>query len=660
MRLGWYLHRLRRMSAAEVLARVQVTAWQRYWANSHRRPNGLRTLHRGRRTATVALRRDDAPSGTSAASLAIAAADRLLAGEWPIFHLDHAAIGAPDWFRDPLTGIAAPRDRYAFTVSYRDENQVGNIKFVWELSRHQATTVLASAWWLSGNPAYAERVADHLISWWRDNPFLTGVHWTSAIEVGLRLLSWAWIRALLADWPGVSALFDQNDIFAEQVYYHQLYISKFRSRGSSANNHLIAELAGLSAATTAFPWFQETPNWAERARTGLIEQASAQTCPDGFNREQACEYHLFVLEMLAATTLLARLANQPFPKEMDLVMFRMADALAASLDATSRPPRFGDGDHGRGVLLDAPDVDQTSVVLDAARSLYQAQPWWPPPGNSVLGHVAHLLAEPKPIARNLARPAHFADIGMTILRAGEAAKEIWVRCDAGPHGFLSIAAHGHADALSVELRYGGVEILADPGIYCYHGEPAWREYFKGTLGHNTLTIDGLDQAVSGGPFLWLTQPHSTLNTGVATAPAPLQSWEASHDGYQRLPDPVTHHRRVTLHGSARQVEIRDWVDSASPHDVALAFHLGPQVEVQLEAASALLRWPGAHAVLHLPPTLDWRVHRGEQNPPLGWYSNGLGHKIPTSTMVGRGRLTKAAILLTSLDFIDNEHQGPTS
>ena len=42
---------------------------------------------------------------------------------------------------------------------------------------------------------------------------------------------------------------------------------------------------------------------------------------------------------------------------------------------------------------------------------------------------------------------------------------------AGPHGFLSIAAHAHADALSVEVRHGGVEILVDPGTYCYHGEP---------------------------------------------------------------------------------------------------------------------------------------------------------------------------------------------
>ena len=57
---------------------------------------------------------------------------------------------------------------------------------------------------------------------------------------------------------------------------------------------------------------------------------------------------------------------------------------------------------------------------------------------------------------------------MTIL-SSEAPRgpEIWCRCDGGPLGFLSIAAHGHADALSVEVRYDGVEVLVDPGTYCF-------------------------------------------------------------------------------------------------------------------------------------------------------------------------------------------------
>jgi len=103
------------------------------------------------------------------------------------------------------------------------------------------------------------------------------------------------------------------------------------------------------------------------------------------------------------------------------------------------------------------------------------------------------------------------DAGMTILRtAPGAVPEIWCRCDGGPHGYLAIAAHAHADALSIEVRCGGIDVLADPGTYCYFGEPEWRRYFRSTVAHNTLELDGVDQSQSGGPFLWLGDASSKV------------------------------------------------------------------------------------------------------------------------------------------------------
>ena len=109
------------------------------------------------------------------------------------------------------------------------------------------------------------------------------------------------------------------------------------------------------------------------------------------------------------------------------------------------------------------------------------------------------------------RPSHFDDAGLTLMRSSPSdGEEIWCRCDAGPHGFLSIAAHAHADALAVEVRHDGMDVLADPGTYCYHGEPRWRSYFRSTLAHNTIEVAGPDQSTSGGPFLWTRHAQSTL------------------------------------------------------------------------------------------------------------------------------------------------------
>ena len=111
-------------------------------------------------------------------------------GRWKTFAVERDDVGAdPDWFTDPRTGRTGPLSRYCFEIDHRAEETVGNIKYVWELSRHHHLTVLAAAYFLTGDGRYAERTREHLTSWWHRNPFLSGVHWTSGIEVGVRLIS---------------------------------------------------------------------------------------------------------------------------------------------------------------------------------------------------------------------------------------------------------------------------------------------------------------------------------------------------------------------------------------------------------------------------------------------------------------------------------------
>ena len=164
-----------------------------------------------------------------------------------------------------MTGRRAPADRYAFRINHRSEQQTGNVKQVWEISRLHHLTLLAMAWYLTGDDRYAERIAAQLRSWWEQNPFLSGVHWTSGIEIGIRLISLTWIRRLLDGWPGVRALFDDSDLAVQQIRWHQEYLAAFRSRGSSANNHVVAEAAGQLVASCAFPWFAESDRWRESA-----------------------------------------------------------------------------------------------------------------------------------------------------------------------------------------------------------------------------------------------------------------------------------------------------------------------------------------------------------------------------------------------------------
>ena len=212
--IGWYARRLRQMSPVEMAGRgadaVRRMAWTRYQVHPGADvgpPPGLLTD----RTFPTPL-----PVGaieqvsTVAAAGVIASADRILAGDWSLLGTRRPDIAEPDWFLDPVTGHRAPQHTLAFRIDHRDESETGNVKAVWELSRHHHLTVLASAWWLTGNEAYAEVVAEQLRSWWAENPFLSGVHWTSGIELGVRLVSWVWVRRLLHDWPKVERALRQQ------------------------------------------------------------------------------------------------------------------------------------------------------------------------------------------------------------------------------------------------------------------------------------------------------------------------------------------------------------------------------------------------------------------------------------------------------------------
>jgi hypothetical protein len=79
--------------------------------------------------------------------------------------------------------------------------------------------------------------------------------------------------------------------------------------------------------------------------------------------------------------------------------------------------------------------------------------------------------------------------------------------DHGPLGYLSIAAHGHADANAVTLSLDDRPILVDPGTYLYYSCGKWRDWFRGTRAHNTLNVQGADQSISAAPLIQQIPHH---------------------------------------------------------------------------------------------------------------------------------------------------------
>jgi hypothetical protein len=661
------------MSPQEVVWRSSDALRQKAWRLKQVPPAGTAPQHLARfsragyqlkpKLADVPRFVSALPAGALAAAPAddvrrlLRTADEIMAGRWDVLGITRQDMVAPDWFLDPQSGRRAPQAEYCFSINHRNETVTGNVKQVWELSRHHHLTVLAGAYALTGDRRYAERAGSHLQSWWQENPFLSGIHWTSGIELGIRLISWTWTRRLLDGWEGVQGLFDRSELARKQVWWHQTYLSRFRSRGSSANNHVVAEAAGQLVAALAFPWFEESAAWADESALLLQQELANNTFPSGVNRELAFDYHGLVAELGLIAAAEADHAGHPLPDATWRSLSRMLDVAAACLDCGLRAPRQGDSDEGRALVIASPESSRWEALLALGQMLFGAPEWWPPAQPGVTSTLLSALARCRSLPdRPTRRPWHFGDAGITIFRSEPAqGPEIWCRCDSGPHGFLSIAAHAHADALSIEVRHDGTDILTDPGTYCYSSDPPFRRYFRSTIGHNTLEVLGQDQSTSGGPTMWIRHAESRL-TSLDPSPCGDEGrWVAEHYGYRTLDPPVTHRRTVEFHGKQRLIEITDETDSLGRPRVRLAFHLGPTVEANLDGCILTLRWQGRDgggttATMTLPSSLGWSLIRGARDPVLGWYSLAFGQKVPATDVIGVGFAATGSPLRTYLAF----------
>ena len=95
------------------------------------------------------------------------------------------------WHLDPLEHEAWPRLFYAH-LKKSQRIHGWDVKYIWEVNRHQYLIVLGKAYWLTGDERYAEKVVSAIGSWIEENPCNIGVNWTSSLELAVRTISWMW------------------------------------------------------------------------------------------------------------------------------------------------------------------------------------------------------------------------------------------------------------------------------------------------------------------------------------------------------------------------------------------------------------------------------------------------------------------------------------
>jgi hypothetical protein len=206
--------------------------------------------------------------------------------------------------------------------------------------------------------------------------------------------------------------------------------------------------------------------------------------------------------------------------------------------------------------------------------------------------------------------------------------------------------HAHADALSIGLFSHGRELLVDPGTFAYNGKTEWRGYFRSTRAHNTVTIDGRDQAEGAGTFRWRSKISSTCRVDhePQAHASPIKYLEAEHDGYSRLPERIVHRRRL-IHVPGEYWILADDFRGSGEHTFDFNFHFGKHFTASTleHDDSATVMWSEEAGLLVAlfasePSTAD--LIQGQVDPIEGWVSHGYGALEPSPTL--RVRMTGSA------------------
>jgi uncharacterized heparinase superfamily protein len=214
--------------------------------------------------------------------------------------------------------------------------------------------------------------------------------------------------------------------------------------------------------------------------------------------------------------------------------------------------------------------------------------------------------------------------------------------DHGPLGYLSIAAHGHADALSIWVHRDGIPLIVDSGTYAYGADPEARNYFRGTTAHNTLTMSGQNSSQISGPFNWSRHARCTVNS---VDPKKFEI-SAEHDGFVG----TNHRRKIMMLDDGFIVE-DSLHNPVAPAPVDVRFLLAPEHDVKLSKGSAIVLSRNREIMrVSCQGPLAWAGETKGNLDRNGWYSPCMGVRIAAVQLHLSGTLSSTDVQITRFVF----------
>lgn len=475
-------------------------------------------------------------------------------------------------------------DTFSYFLDYKQRDDLGDARTNWEKSRHFDWALLAKAYYVSKDEKYFNELNKKVADWCEATPFLRGISWTSAMEFAIRSINWMYTLAFLA--KSCDCNNKEYSKLSEKLRNGIInvtdYLTKHYSRFSSANNHLLVEACAIGLAGYAF---KHRP-WQQLASRILTEELTKQNYPDGVNKELSLHYQTFGMEAYLLLAHVSKTNNDDSWKVWIPMLKKGAEFVAHSCWREKSVCEFGDDDEGKILDLQGGEWHQWKWVLQLASSVSDIRY---SDFEEICENAGWLFAESE-IEAIRRKPLYNASVSKIFHEGGNSFlrdknNRILIGIDHAALGFGSIAAHGHADALSFQMLVDGVPVFTDPGTYIYHCRLPERNKFRRTVNHNTLCLIDAngkykDQSRMLGAFLWGQRAKCTLVDYKLADD--VDTLVACQDGYK----PNIHQRSFKWDKANDILMIEDRLKSVAPYVVT--FMLGTEVLIEAKTPNGIL------------------------------------------------------------------------
>lgn len=493
-----------------------------------------------------------------------------------------------DWSRDFKSGYRWPNQYFRDIVRVRPGDN-SDIKVTRELSRCQHFTVLGKAYWYTADEKYAREFRDQISNWIDENPFMRSVNWDCTMDVAIRAVNWLWGWAFFRTSEAIDEGFRRKLLgsFLAHGRYIRNNLEFFESleKGSRVRvngNHYLSDLAGLVFLGVLLPELKETRDWRDFALEELWRELGEQVYPDGCCYESSISYHRLSLEIFLTCAILCQKNDIEVPGSAWSALEQMLEFVAAYTRPDGKAPVVGDADDGRLQILGAQAIDDHRYLLSAGAVIFERPDFKLAAGEFheetlwLLGPEAKEVWE-RVLIGEVPDSRGFPCVGFYVMRAGD----LYLFSDCGDTGIRGHGSHDHSDPLSFELSAHGRVFVVDPGSYVYSASPEWRNCFRSTAWHNTVRVDGQEANRFDPEELFAIENDARPEVSVWESDERHDFLDARHFGYERLPDPVTHRRRVFFDKSAALWQIRDDIIGRREHWVEWFFHFAAGIPIEI-------------------------------------------------------------------------------